>query len=201
MLGFEYPVEPHTRRHGPVGYTQSESYRDWLRDEFTFRCVYCLQRETWYGRATSFNVEHSIPVSVDPQKTCEYDNLLYSCSTCNNAKLAMVGIPNPCELAFADCLRILENGEVEALNSCGVKLRDALRLNSRSNVEYRSKWMKTLAVLEVNEPELFRKYMGFPDDLPDLRPPKKRVPSNTRPEGVANCFFALRERGELPETY
>ena len=61
--------------------------------------------------------------------------------------------------------------------------------------------MKTLAVLELYEPELYRKYMGFPDDLPDLRPPKRRVPRNTRPEGALNCYFALRERGELPEMY
>ena len=42
--------------------------------------------------------------------------------------------------------------------------------------------------------------MGFPEDLPDLselRPPD----GNSRPEGVAQSYSALRERGELPETY
>ena len=50
MNPFRYPEQPHVRRHGPQGYVTLESYRPWLRDEFTFRCVYCLLREQW-GRA------------------------------------------------------------------------------------------------------------------------------------------------------
>ncbi len=42
---FRYPDGPHQRRHGPRGYASYESYRPWLRDEFAFRCVYCLTRE------------------------------------------------------------------------------------------------------------------------------------------------------------
>jgi hypothetical protein len=38
---FAYPVIPHVRRHGPRGYVDDEHYNPWLRDEFTFRCVYC----------------------------------------------------------------------------------------------------------------------------------------------------------------
>ena len=50
MSAFRYPAVPHARRHGPRGYADAESYRPWLRDEFTFRCVYCLFREQW-GRS------------------------------------------------------------------------------------------------------------------------------------------------------
>src|SRR5436309_202187 len=39
---FAYPHEAHQRRHGPAGYTNYQSYKPWLRDEFAFRCVYCL---------------------------------------------------------------------------------------------------------------------------------------------------------------
>ena len=201
MLGFEYPTEPHARRHGPEGYTDYGSYRDWLRDEFTFRCVYCLHREQWYDRAATFNIEHFIPVVVDPSGRCEYTNLLYACATCNNAKQDIVGIPDPCQVAFDECLRIHENGEVEALNDDGIKLREVLRLNSKSNVRQRSRWMQTLAALRSTHPELYQEYMGFPEELPDLRVPKKRVPRNTKPEGATNCYFALRERGGLPATY
>ena len=42
---FEYPSSPHRRRHGPLGYADYASFRPWLRDEFSFRCVYCLLRE------------------------------------------------------------------------------------------------------------------------------------------------------------
>ena len=105
MLGFEYPMGPHLRRHGPEGYTDYDSYRDWLRDEFVFRCVYCLHREQWYSRGGTFNVEHFIPVAVDPNGRCEYTNLLYACLTCNIAKQDILGVPDPCQIAFHKCLR------------------------------------------------------------------------------------------------
>ncbi len=201
MQGFEYPTEPHIRLHGPDGYTDYESYRDWLRDEFTFRYVYCLHREQWYGRAATFNVEHFIPVTVDPEGKCEYTNLLYACATCNNAKRAILGVPDPCQVAFHDCLRVKNDGQVVALDAAGEKLRDALRLNSKSNVRQRARWMRTLAALKNTHPKLYEEYMGSPEDLPNLRLPKKRVPRNSKPEGAANCYFALRKRGELPATY
>jgi hypothetical protein len=199
MIGFEYPSQPHVRRHGPVGYQDYNSYRDWLRDEFTFRCVYCLHREQWYDRGATFHIDHSIPVAVEPRGECEYSNLLYACASCNGAKNAIVGVPDPCRVAFHDCLRIMPNGRVRALNADGEKLEDALLLNSESNLRQRSRWMRTLNALMTKDPDLYQEYMGFPDDLPDLR--KKHVPHNTKPEGAANCYFALRERNELPRTY
>ncbi len=42
---FAYPPAPHVRRNGPQGYADYQSYRPWLRDEFSFRCVCCLLRE------------------------------------------------------------------------------------------------------------------------------------------------------------
>ena len=44
---FSYPAAAHVRRHGPQGYADYPSYLPWLRDEFSFRCVYCLLREQW----------------------------------------------------------------------------------------------------------------------------------------------------------
>lgn len=32
---FDYPPEPHIRRHGPRGYSDYGSYRPWLRDELS----------------------------------------------------------------------------------------------------------------------------------------------------------------------
>jgi hypothetical protein len=199
MVGFEYPTQPHMRRHGPGGYQDYESFRDWLRDEFTFRCVYCLHREQWYGRGVTFHIDHSHPVTVDQLGECEYSNLLYACATCNEAKKAILNVPNPCLVAFHDCLRIMADGRVKALNNDGKKLEQALRLNSPSNLQHRSRWMRNLAELRNNNRALYLEFMGFPSHLPDLR--KKHVPSNTKPEGVENCYFALRERHELPDTY
>ena len=40
----DYPESRPERIHGPVGYASYESFRPWLRDEFTFRCVYKLDQ-------------------------------------------------------------------------------------------------------------------------------------------------------------
>jgi hypothetical protein len=199
MRGFEYPTEPHERRHGPTGYKDYDSYREWLRDEFTFRCVYCLHREQWYGRGATFHIDHFTPVVENEGVKCQYTNLLYGCATCNEAKKAVLGVPNPGEVAFSDCLRILPDGHIEALNDSGKKLTQVLRLDSESNVRHRSRWMRTLETLKTANPPLYQEYMGFPDELPDLR--KKHAPSNTKPEGIERCYLALRERGELPAIY
>jgi hypothetical protein len=199
MKGFEYPTEPHVRRHGPGGYSAYESYRDWLRDEFLFRCVYCLHRERWYGRRATFHIDHFIPVKTDSDGICEYTNLLYACGTCNESKKAILDLPDPCRVAFSDCLQIGTDGRVIALNKDGEKLKQALRLDSTQNMAYRSRWMRVLDSLQKNDPVLFTEMMGFPDNLPDLR--KMEAPSNTKPEGVQNCYFVLREKGQLPSTY
>lgn len=201
MREFQYPAGPHVRRHGPDGYADFGSYRDWLRDEFTFRCVYCLHREQWYGRAVTFSIEHLVPVAADPGGKCEYANLLYACASCNVAKQDILGVPDPCRVSFQSCLRPTDNGLLEAMNKDGEKLRDILRLNSDRNVRQRARWMRTLSALKSSNPDLYKEYMGFPDDLPDLRPPRKLVPNNSKPDGAENCYFALRERGELPATY
>lgn len=199
MQGFEYPTAPHVRRHGPAGYKDYSSYRDWLRDEFTFCCVFCLHREQWYGRSGTFDVEHFVPVAIDPDGECEYTNLLYACRTCNSAKQDILSVPDPCGVAFGDCLKIQGNGEVLPLSRDGKRLCEVLRLNSTANVTHRSRWMRALEALRLKEPDLYREFMSFPDSLPDLR--KCRPPKNTQPRGVLGCYFAQRERGELPETY
>ena len=144
-------------------------------------------------------MEHFIPASVDPDGERQYSNLLYACATCNETKEAVLGLPNPCLVAFNDCLRVTADGRIDALNSEGEKLKQVLRLDSEKNVRDRYRWMRALEALRTSEPDLYEEYMAFPEDLPDLR--TKRVPENTRPDGVVNCYFVLRERGELPPTY
>ena len=199
MVGFEYPLGIHLRRHGPAGYDDYESYRQWLRDEFLFRCVYCLHREQWYGRGPTFHIEHSVPVAQCEAAECEYSNLLYACATCNESKKAILNVPDPCAVAFQQCLQIRNDGHVEALNSNGEILKRVLKLDSESNVRARCRWMRILETCRTSDPTLYQELLSFPKDLPDLR--KMRPPSNSKPEGTLNCHFALRERGELPATY
>jgi hypothetical protein len=59
---FDYDYTPIVRKYGPSGYQDYKSYKPWLRDEFAFHCVYCLERERWYpnGQA-SFGIDHVKP--------------------------------------------------------------------------------------------------------------------------------------------
>jgi len=59
---FRYPDAPHVRRHGPRGYADADGFRPWLRDEFCFRCVYCLQREVWGPVRAAYELDHLLPV-------------------------------------------------------------------------------------------------------------------------------------------
>jgi hypothetical protein len=198
MFEFDYPTALN-RRHGPDGYHDYESFRDWLRDEFLFRCVYCLHREQWYERTAMFNIDHFTPVDHDPEGKLEYNNLVYACGPCNNAKRNILGVPDPAAFAFSECVKVGTDGEIVWLNQTGELLVLKMRLNSDKNVRWRSRWIRNLAALRIQDPVLYQEYMGFPVDLPDLR--KKKVPRNSLSDGVKDCYFAKRERGELPSTY
>ncbi len=77
---------------------------------------------------------------------------------------------------------------------------ERLGLNSDQSVEFRLLWIGIIALAAKRNPELYRRLMGFPADLPDLS--KLKPPgANSRAAGVAASFYAQREKGELPETY
>ncbi|GAH64905.1 unnamed protein product, partial [marine sediment metagenome] len=76
---FSYSANPHARKHGPAGYANPEQFREWLRDEFAFRCVVCLDREQWIGRIGKFHIDHIRPQATHPQSRLDYDNLVYVC--------------------------------------------------------------------------------------------------------------------------
>ena len=97
---FDYPTMPYVRRHGPSGYQRAEGYRPWLRDEFAFRCVYCLTREVWGPFRGQFAIDHFLPVALRPDLALEYDNLLYSCTACNAVKNDRI-VPDPTQVFLA----------------------------------------------------------------------------------------------------
>src|SRR6478672_3076703 len=77
---FHFPKKAHCRRHGPRGHTTYPAYKPWLRDEFEFRCVYCLTREQWSADGhNSFSIDHVQPKSRHRNLTNDYDNLVYAC--------------------------------------------------------------------------------------------------------------------------
>jgi hypothetical protein len=200
MQPYAYPDVPHVRRHGPKGYSDYESYRAWLRDDFTFHCVYCLSRERWHKGAYGFQVDHIIPEKKAPSLALDYDNLAYACETCNALKSDADGIPDPCDIAYGKCFRVNEDGTIVALNSEGSRLIRVLRLDNTENTDYRRLLIDVLRLARQKDTALYTRLLGFPDDLPNLA--RKRPPAgNSRPAGIKESCHARRARKELPETY
>ncbi|MBO0698354.1 MAG: HNH endonuclease [Zavarzinella sp.] len=193
---FDYPSAPHVRRHGPRSYADYASFRDWLRDEFSFRCVYCLLRERWVPGG--FHLDHFVPVAAYPEAVMDYDNLLYCCVTCNLAK-GYSEVPDPTRTLSADTVSVQDDGSLLASTPEAEYLVECLGLNGPRYRHVRRLWMRVVAACASN-PDLLGDILGYPDDLPDLstrRPPG----GNTRPAGLAASHYARRARGELPDTY
>jgi len=196
---FAYPAAAHLRRHGPRGYADADSYRPWLRDEFTFRCVYCLEREQWGKVRGTFDLDHFQPQALHPEHALAYENLHYSCAACNAGKDAQP-IPNPENTLTAGDVQVNEDGTIAARSSAAQRIVRKLGLDDPEYTEFRLLWINIVALAERCDPALYRKLLGYPADLPDLtqlRPPR----GNTRPEGVEQGHFTRRESGTLPETY
>lgn len=196
---FLYPAHPHVRRHGPLGYADHSSYRPWLRDEFAFRCVYCLRREAMGQAFGEFAVDHFLPVKFRPDLATEYTNLLYVCVRCNLRKLDRF-VADPLTHLLAEGVTVQPDGTLDAGTRESCQIVRVLRLNAPSLIAYRRMWIGVLDLCRGHDPVLYHRILGFPDDLPDLgalQPPG----GNTRPEGVQQSCFRARQRGELPETY
>ena len=194
---FQYPDSPLERRHSPQGYRNPESYRDWLRDEFSFRCAFCLVREKWVPGG--FHLDHFIPRSRSPERSDDYDNLLYCCGTCNLFKND-IELPDPTIHLLGSTIRIDESGNIIALSRNTALIIASIGLNRPSYREFRRMWIQIAERLSSLDAEMIKIVFGYPTELPNLA--KRRPPAgNRKPEGIASSHYSRRDRGELPETY
>jgi len=201
---FQYPDVVHVRRHGPHGYRNYTSYKPWLRDEFTFQCVYCLCRERWFPDGeTAFSVDHLHPHATTPAYHTDYDNLVYACCQCNAVR-GITSVPDPTEHAYGQHLRVWDNGHAVALTLIGRELIEICRLNRPHLVSFRRGILEVLTVLRqrrgVHVDALLKTYLGFPLSLPNLailRPPG----GNHKPHGIEHSYYVRQQRGALPEIY
>lgn len=201
---FSFPATTGTRRHGPQGYADYQSYKPWLRDEFTFRCVYCLMRERWESDGHhGFGVEHVRPQSKSPDKQLDYDNLVYACNTCNSSRRDVI-LPADVVMEPGSHLQSRTDGTVEPLSDLGSDVVELCRLNRPLLVAMRRRIQNLINVLrkfdQSEAVDALRDLLAYPSDLPNLR--TLRPPDgNVRSDGVDNCHFEKRQRGELPIVY
>lgn len=199
-LCFAYPQRSPGRKHGPRGYAHYEAYRDWLRDEFAFRCAYCLTRETWLRGGLGFQIDHCRPQAQYPAGTLDYENLVYTCPWCNQAKLG-VSVPNPTEFAYGMFLHVDNDGIIQAKSELGSALIQGLRLDHPELTSQRRMVLRIVRLAEKKgNVEVTLRLLGYPDDLPKLD--RKRPPAgNTRPQGIHSSHYEKRHRGELALIY
>lgn len=195
---FDYPESRSDRIHGPAGYTSYEPFRAWLRDEFTFRCVYCMKRETWGQVTGDFELDHFQPQSVTPGLSLDYFNLVYACRRCNLVKLDQ-SMDDPLLHLSSDFLRVLSDGTVTSDRPQTRRLMRQLDLNSPKLKKWRVMWLRIVHLAKLGDSNLYRQLAGFPEDLPNLG--RLRPRSNSRPDGIEMSWYAKRQRGQLPETY
>lgn len=193
-LAFTYPGGPLVRRHGPIGYLDIQSFRPWLRDEFSFRCVYCLVREQWGKRLGEFDLDHFEPVASSPEVSLEYDNLVYSCHACNLRK-GKRRVPDPAQALLESAVRVHLDGRLSGLTDEARRVIAVMALNSPNLIRWRLTWLRIIDVCQNSDPELFAALMSYPDDIPDLS--KLTPPSNSRPDGVERSCYAQRAAGGL----
>jgi hypothetical protein len=170
-----------------------------LRDEFSFRCGYCLMREQWGKVRGIFDLEHFVPVSHDPARRLDYENLVYACTSCNAAKQDK-RIPVPLEALNGEDVQVFDDGRIEGRSPAAREIILAIGLDSEANTEFRRTWIEIIALARQYDANLHERLMGYPDDLPNLsrlRPPG----GNLRPEGIAESHLARREQGELEATF
>jgi hypothetical protein len=190
---FQYPVTPLVRRHAPGGYQHWEPYRDWLRDEFDFRCVYCLQRESWGKRRAIFAIDHIVARAAGGAPF-DYGNLAYVCASCNSNK-SDEAVPHPAKCAYGRSVSVDKEGRIAAHDPDGRQLIRALCLDDEENTRYRRMMLRLLRDQAEHDRSEFNRMMSYPADLPDLE--SRRPPTNDKPDSWKQSHHARGDAGKI----
>jgi hypothetical protein len=143
-------------------------------------------------------------MNTRPERVCDYDNLLYTCSVCNACRREQPLPFDPSAVALAMHIQTRVDGTIEALTQEGRVFCDLCHLNRPLLVQFRRHVLELVEhLVEQTEPaaeRALRRILGFPDNLPNLR--SRRPPGgNTRTDGITESWFERRRRNELPAAY
>ncbi len=98
----------------------------------------------------------------------------------------------------------MPDGNIQALTLIGAAFIQHCALDRPELVAFRQNILDTITLLTGKEEaaarDLLRRYLAWPDNLPDLSGPQP-PDDNSRKPGIAQSAFAARQRGELPATY
>lgn len=190
---FQYPLTPLVRKHAPSYGKDWAPYRDWLRDDFDFRCLYCLQRERWVKRHAVFAIDHIVPRAAGGAPY-HYRNLAYACASCNSNK-SDHDVPHPERHSYGKCLEVDDEGRIRGKNREGKRLIRALHLDDEENTGYRRDRIHELETLAKHDPGQFERTMSFPDRLPDLR--SRQPQTNAKPASWEQSHHAKGDAGKV----
>jgi len=126
-----------------------------------------------------------------------YGNLRYACASCNSKKAAR-RLPGPLTVLASGAVEVEESGEIKGTTPDADRRIKLLELDEDEEVMCRRLMTENIRLAATCNPDLSRRLMGFPDDLPDLSGSRPPV-GNSRPEGIAESHSARRQRGELPD--
>ena len=189
--------KPGNRRFGPGGYNDYGSYADRLREEFGYRCAYCMLRERMASSKSFFVVEHVVSQRQSPQLALNYFNLAYACEACNGIKSSR-SLPIDIEDALMrKHFKLDSEGKFAHKTPDGQIHIEFFNLNSRTKIEFRQAILASCdALVEKEGLAGLRHFFGYPVDLPDL--PKKRPPFNSNPDSIQTCDRVAKDKGSLP---
>ena len=118
------------RRHRPAPTNDHQDFRACLRWEFGFSCAFCLLHESDLSEHGTEGwglmwVEHVELRSEKPELANDYDNCVYACRFCNQARGAKPRIDgqhrrllNPCHTAWGQHFNLLDD-EIRLLDNEG----------------------------------------------------------------------------------
>ncbi|MBE6817912.1 MAG: HNH endonuclease [Ruminococcaceae bacterium] len=126
-------------RSSPPHKSDYHEYKVYLKKDFCERCAYCNLRVD-YLTTTPFQIDHFIPKKAfdkeKPELLTDYNNLIYSCSKCNNAKRAQfegdLTATEPTNELFYDPVKtdyntIFYRNELGAIDSDDEKGKDMIK--------------------------------------------------------------------------
>ena len=147
-------------------------YRDNLRADFNNRCGYCNDLDA--PRKEYFEIDHLVPQKIMVnKKNNDYQNLVYACHSCNNAKrkkwpsgdenIPIVGDKgwiDPCTEEYDKQFSRDENGNIIPLTPIGRWMYDNLKLYKP---QHSILW--NIEQLDMIWQELAEKLVGNPNEL------------------------------------